>query len=327
MSRGGEAPGIGGSMTQVTVKASLANSPLAWMSGALIGFCAAALSMRGLSSRFDPIEANLFRSAGGLLCVLAFMAATRERPRAVSWGNVGAHLARNSFHWVGALLWTMSIATLPLATVFALEFTTPIWVAIFAVGFLGRRLSAAAVGALCLGFLGVLIVVAPSPTSIDRNAVFPLTTAVFFAVAILMTKTLTRRNSAANVVFWMMASHTVANLACLAWLSGFGRIWENLAQGGPELWLLPTLVLGGLVSQSCLTKALERGNEVVVMTLDFLRLPLIAVAGYLIYGETVGLHTALGGGAILAAVAIVTVWGKPERAPAKPAPGAEACPT
>lgn len=314
-------------MTQPAVKPSLARSPAAWMTGALIGFCAAALSMRGLSTRFDPMEANLARSAGGLLCVLAFMIAMRQRPRAGSWRNVRAHLVRNSFHWVGALLWATSVATLPLATVFSLEFTTPIWVAILGAAFLGRRLSAACVGGLLLGFVGVLIVVAPSPGSIDRDAVLPLATAVFFALTILMTKELTKRNGAANIVLWMMATQTVANVACVAATPGLEATWEKLSAGGPELWLLPSLVLGGLVSQFCLTKALENGNEVAVMTLDFLRLPLIAALGYLLYGEEVGLHTVLGGGAILAAVAVVTVLGKPGAEPVKavvPAPAATA---
>lgn len=311
-------------MTQVVAKSSLARSPVAWMSGALIGFCAAALAMRGITTRFDPVEANLFRSAGGLACVLAFMIATGDRPRAGSWRNVRSHLVRNAFHWIGALLWATSVATLPLATVFSLEFTTPIWVAILGAAFLGRRVSATCIGGLLLGFVGVLMVIAPSPDSIDRNAVLPLATAVFFAMAILMTKELTKRNGAANIVFWMMATQTVANVVCVALGPGLGETWAKVAAGGPELWLVPSLVLGGLLSQFCLTKALENGNEVAVMTLDFLRLPLIAALGYLLYAEEIGLHTVLGGGIILASVAVVTLFGKPGAEPVKPVAPASA---
>ena len=298
-------------MTQVSAKVPSLRSPQLWMTGALFAFCAVALSMRGISARFDPFESNLFRSAGGLACILSFMLATGDRPRAGSWDNVRTHLVRNSFHWVGTLLWVASVATLPLATVFSLEFTTPIWVAVFAAAFLGRRIPGASVVGLLLGFLGVMIVVAPSPSSIDRHALLPLGTAVFFAIAILMTKALTKRNKAINVVFWMMAVQTCLNLASVAWNTGLGHTLGKLAEGGDELWLLPAIILGGLASQFCLTKALETGNEVVVMTLDFLRLPLIAALGYALYGEEVGLHTILGGGAILVAVALVTLAGKP----------------
>ena len=288
------------------------------MTGALLGFCAAAVSMKGLAPRFDPFEANLIRNTGGLLCVLAYMALAGDKPRALDRKNVAAHLVRNAFHWAGVLCWTVSVTVLPLATVFSLEFTTPIWVAVIAAVFLGRSIPPACAAGLAIGFGGVLLVVSPSPGSFDSRTVFPLATAVFFALAVIMTKSLTRRNTVANVLFWMMATQMLANAIGVCLSAGPAAFVTKLRQEGSDLWLLPLLVLGGLVSQLCLTKALESGNEVVVMTLDFLRLPLISVLGFLLFGETVGANTLVGGVAVLAAVTIVSVWGKPSEAgPAK----------
>ena len=58
-------------------------------------------------------------------------------------------------------MWTLAIALLPLATVFALEFTTPAWTTLLAVLFLGERITGGRLTALVCGLVGVLVIVRP----------------------------------------------------------------------------------------------------------------------------------------------------------------------
>ena len=66
----------------------------------------------------------------------------------------GLHAWRNGLHLLGQACWVYALSALPLATVFAIEFTSPIWTALFAATFLGERITAMRLLAIALGFLG-----------------------------------------------------------------------------------------------------------------------------------------------------------------------------
>ncbi len=83
-------------------------------------------------------------------------------------------MLRNVFHFAGQAIWAWGVVVLPLATVFAIEFTTPAWVALFAVLFLGERMTAARLAAIGLGFLGVLVVLRPGLDGFRIEAVVVL---------------------------------------------------------------------------------------------------------------------------------------------------------
>lgn len=271
-----------------------------WMTGALLAFCGVALSIRALAPHADLFEVNAIRTGGGLLAVSIYLLASGRAPLVGDVPNLGMHALRNLVHWGASLLWTASITLLPLATVFALEFTTPLWVAIFAVLFLGQRVGAVTFVGLCAGLAGAFIIIRPDAASFDGLASLPLATAAALAVATLMTKQLTRRNGVADILFWMMALQFAANLSALAWNGKLSGWFNGLASPAVALPAL-ALVAGGLASQVCLTKALRVGSPVSVCSFDFLRVPMIAAIGFFLYGEQVGLHTALGALVIVAA--------------------------
>jgi len=176
---------------------------------------------------------------------------------------------------------------LPFATVFALEFTTPAWVALLAALFLHERLTASRAGSVILGFLGVVIIVRPGLASFQPMALLVLFAALTFAISLIVTKKLTGQVSTFTVIFWMNAMQLPIALAYPLFVA---------ASGGPPLFvfrlgadsLLPVIVLGivGLTSHYCLTNAFRSGDATVVVPLDFLRIPLIALIGWLFYGET-----------------------------------------
>jgi drug/metabolite transporter (DMT)-like permease len=183
-------------------------------------------------------------------------------------------------------LWALAVTLLPFATVFALEFTTPAWVALLAALFLHERLTASRAGSVVLGFLGVVIIVRPGLASFQPMALLVLFAALTFAISLIVTKKLTGQVSTFTVIFWMNAIQLPIALAYPAFVA---------TSGGPSLFvfrlgvdsLLPLIVLGivGLTSHFCLTNAFRSGDATVVVPLDFLRIPLIALIGWLFYGE------------------------------------------
>ena len=140
----------------------LANSSLRgalWMSGAVLSFCLMAIAARQLLAHMGPFEVVLMRSIVMLLIVLALV--PRAGVAALRTGRFGLHALRNGVHFCGQYLWVFSIGALPLATVFAIEFTMPVWTVLLAAFFLHERITYPRVVAIGLGLIGVLVILRP----------------------------------------------------------------------------------------------------------------------------------------------------------------------
>ncbi|QIE47390.1 DMT family transporter [Pseudohalocynthiibacter aestuariivivens] len=257
------------------------------MTGAIASFSLMAISGRAVSFELDTFEIMLFRSAVGLIVVLivAGMAGTLNQ---VSRRHLGLHLQRNICHFAGQNLWFLAITLIPLAQVFALEFTAPLWALLMAPFVLGERLTRVRVLAAMTGFIGILIVARPAPDTISIGMLAGITAAVGFAGAAVLTRKLTRSESLTCILVYMTAMQSVLGIVC-AGIDGD----IALPSAGSVPWLI-LIALCGLVAHFCLTKALMIAPASVVMPFDFVRLPLIAVVGALIYGEVLDIYVFIG---------------------------------
>jgi drug/metabolite transporter (DMT)-like permease len=170
------------------------------------------------------------------------------------------------------------VTLLPLASVFALEFTSPAWVAVLALLVLGERLTPSRLGVLGLGFAGVLVVLRPGLATFQPASLLVLAAALGYAVASTLTKKLTASTTTFAILFWMNAIQLPMGLA--------GSDWTFPARlGAADLPALLGVAVSGLVSHFCLTNAFRAGDATLVVSLDFVRIPLIALVGRVVYGE------------------------------------------
>lgn len=266
----------------------------AWMLGTLASFSAMAVAARHATARLDTFEIMLYRSLIGF-AVLCLILTAAGRWRAVNTERLWLHFLRNLCHFGGQNLWLLAVALIPLAHVFALEFTVPIWIALAAPLILGERLTRFRLGSALVGFLGILIVTRPDTAVLGPGHLAALSAAIFFAGSALSTKLLTRGTTTACILFWLTLMQAVMGLA-------FAGYDGEIALPGREA-LGPVAVIGltGLTAHYCLTSALARAPASVVMPVDFLRLPLIAVVGMLVFDEPLELMVFLGAGIIFAA--------------------------
>jgi drug/metabolite transporter (DMT)-like permease len=219
---------------------------------------------------------------------------------------------RNGVHFASQVAWASSLTLLPLATVFSLEFTMPAWTALLAAMFLHERLTPSRIGAVILGFIGVLVIIRPGFEAFRPAAFLVLGAAFGYAIALTITKRLTATDSAFAIVLWMNIIQLPLNLA-----------------GSDPLFVLklttaqivPMIGLGvaGLASHYCLSNAFRAGEASLVVPIDFLRIPLIAVVGWWLYGETVDIFVFVGAGLIVSGI----IWNlRAETArPRTPVPG------
>lgn len=270
-----------------------------WMAGALVSFSALAISIRSLASGLNVYEILAIRNVGGILALLAYALVARQKIAGPF--PLGIHLLRNVFHAGGQTAWAYGVTVLPLATVFSLEFTSPAWTTIFAVLFLREQLTVPRLGAVLLGFIGVMVILRPGLEGFQPAALIVLGAALCFGVQLTTTKFLTSSNSVLTIMVWMNVMQLPMYLA-VNWSTG-GPLWFGDRLTWQMAPALAALCLAGLMAHVCLTNAFRYGDAMMVVPMDFLRIPVIATVGVLLYGERFDPVILLGAAIIVSGIA------------------------
>jgi drug/metabolite transporter (DMT)-like permease len=201
------------------------------------------------------------------------------------------HVARNLIHYGAQLCWFFALTLIPIGQVVAIEFTMPIWTAILAVSFLGERMTVWKVAAIVLGLVGVLVIVRPATGQINPGQLIALAAAVGFGISIALVKFLTRTENTLSILFWMLVVQSVAGF----FPTLFVWVWPT-----PYVWgWLVVIAICGTFSHFCMVRAMLYADATIVIPMDFLRVPLTATAGWLLYSERLDLLTVVGAALIL----------------------------
>ena len=267
----------------------------AWMVGAMLSFSLMAVSGRELATSLNTFEIMLYRSIIGFLIVLVigYFAKTLGE---IKGDRLGLHLFRNFAHFSGQNLWFLAVASIPFSQLFALEFSTPVWVALLAPLFLGEALTRQRGLAVIMGFAGVLIVARPDINQFDFAIVAAVACAICFAGSMMATKKLTSDQSITCILFWLTLMQLAMGLLATAFI---GTI--TFPEGINITWIV-IVGVGGLTAHFCITNALALAPAIIVVPLDFMRLPLISVIGFLAYGEAFELPILVGAVTIFIAI-------------------------
>jgi len=267
-----------------------------WMVGALASFSAMAIGGRELSSELTTFQILFVRSLVGLIVVSAIL--TWAGWGQLRFGRFGTHFVRNTIHFAAQYGWFLGIAFIPLAEVFAIEFTTPIWTAILAVVFLGERATRGRIATIIIGFVGILIILRPGAEVISIPALAVLGAAIGYACSYAFTKSLGRTDTPLTIIFFM----TVIQLPM-----AFFPALTDWSLPSPALWpWAVTVGVAALSAHYCIARALRLADAIVVVPMDFLRLPLIAIVGVLVYAEPLD-PWVLAGGVIIFAGNLINV--------------------
>jgi drug/metabolite transporter (DMT)-like permease len=273
-----------------------------WMTGALLSFSVMAVSIRALSATLSIIEILAVRAALGIAIIGVVVAARPELRHTIGTGRLGLHVVRNTMHFASQYLWAMSLLLLPLATVFALEFTMPAWTILLAPMLLGERMTTSRIGAVVLGLAGVLVILRPGIEAFQPAALLVLVAAFGYGAQNIATKKLTMTESTVAIVFWMNVIQFILALIIVALLGSGLRFVGKI--GADLLPAIAGLGSAGLFAHYCLSNAFRAGDASVVVPLDFLRIPLIAVVGWWLYAEALDVFVFAGAGLIITGI----VW-------------------
>jgi drug/metabolite transporter (DMT)-like permease len=256
-----------------------------WMSGTLASFMAMAVGGRELAGQLSTFQILFFRSVIG--CLIVGFLLWCGNWRQILTKQLRVHLLRNIAHFGGQFGWFYGIALIPLAEVFALEFTVPVWTAVLATVLLREQITRARVGAIILGVLGVFLILRPGLAVIRPASLVVLGSAFCYALSHTLTRRLALVDTPLTILFYM----TIIQLP-------LGLVTSIFDWMTPSLAMLPWIMVVGVAALSghyCMARALAIADAIVVVPMDFLRLPLIAAVGFLFYGESLDWFVLAGG--------------------------------
>jgi drug/metabolite transporter (DMT)-like permease len=262
-----------------------------WMAGWLALMLIVAVAGRETTRELNVFEIMEARSVLGFFMLYplvrmngGFAAMRTSRPL--------QHIGRNLIHYAAQLGWLFALTLIPLGQVVSIEFTMPIWTAILAASFLGERMTVWKIAAIVLGLVGVIVIVRPETGQINPGQLIALAAAVGFGISVAMMKSLTRTESTVAVIFWMLVIQSAVGffpaLHVWKWPSAYAFGW------------IVVIAFCGTFSHYCMARAMLHADATVVLPMDFLRVPLTATAGWLIYSERLDAFTVLGAALILA---------------------------
>jgi drug/metabolite transporter (DMT)-like permease len=261
-----------------------------WMAGWLALMLIVAIAGRETTRELNVFQIMEIRSILGFFMLYplvringGFAAMKTSRPL--------QHIGRNLIHYAAQLSWFFALTLIPLAQVVSIEFTMPIWTAILAASFLGERMTVWKILAIVLGVLGVIIIVRPATGDINPGQLIALGAAVGFGISVVMMKSLTRTETTLSIIFWMLVIQSAAgffpSLCVWRWPSAYAFGW------------IAVIAFCGTFSHYCMARAMLHADATVVLPMDFLRVPLTAITGWLIYSERLDIFTLLGAALIL----------------------------
>lgn len=255
-----------------------------WGLGMVAGLSGVSIAIRTLKPDIAVEELLFFRALVGLIAITLIMAPKGWRgliPR-----RPGLQIVRNLFHMSAQYCMFSAVVIIPLAEVTALEFTVPLITALMAAPLLKEKIGRTRWIGMIVGFIGILFVVRPVFEVVPPAMLIAIFGAVLFSYNTILVKILSEVEEASTMVFVMNVIQTLVLLgpALYVWTS---PEWHHLP------WLL-LLGLSGILTHYCLSRALAIADVSVVLPLDFLRLPFIALIAYWVWGETFSPWSAIG---------------------------------
>lgn len=265
------------------------------MLGSTLAFGLMAIAIR-YATRYVPTqEVAFFRNAFGLLALLPMLIRPGSAPLRTQ--QLPRYFLRSAIGLASMLCAFWAIGHLPISQAISLSYSTPLFVTIAAVLWLGETVRLRRWAAVIIGFIGVLIIVRPGSTSFTPGTLVAVGAAVLSSLGAIQIKQLTRVDSADTVVFYTYVFWVPLSLvpALFVWVWPTGLAW---------VWLVATGVLGTL-GQLLWTRALRLGEVSALTPISFMQLPLVSLLGWLLFNETLDRWTVIGAAIILGANAYI----------------------
>lgn len=261
-----------------------------WILTSVLGATGMSLCVRALGGVLPLVEIIAVRCAIGLAVAMALVIWLRSGPifnERWRW-----HLARGGLT-IGALYFGYwSLTNLPMATATVLFFTAPLWVTVFSIPIFKEHVGWRRTLAMASGFIGVIVVLRPSPAGVDLAMMVPLMSSLCFATVLLIGKHLSRSDPPEFMMTFAMGMALIvsAPFAVMEWVT------PDLAS-----WLLLIGVsIAGLIRSYADIRAYSTGEPAVLVPVQYTRLIFVSIGAYIFFQEVPDNFTIAGATVIVA---------------------------
>ncbi len=265
------------------------------MLASTMAFGLMAVTIRLATAHVPTQEVAFFRNAFGLLALLPMLMRPGRSPLRTQ--QLPRYFLRSAIGLGSMLCGFWAVGHLPLSQAISLSYSTPLFVTIAAVLWLGEKVRIRRWAAVIVGFIGVLVIVRPGHHGFEPGTLIAVLAALLSALVAIQIKQLTRVDGADTVVFYTYVFWVPLSLlpALFVWTWPTGIAW---------LWLVATGIFG-TAGQLLWTRALRLGEVSALTPISFMQLPLVALCGWLLFGETLDRWTVIGAAIILGSNAYI----------------------
>ena len=266
------------------------------MLGAMILFSTMGVFIKLSSSQLHPLEVVFFRNFLALFFLTPWI--FHQRATVFKSNRKKLYTLRAVFNVVGMAAGFTALTLIPLAEATALSFTAPLFATLGAVLILGEIVRQRRIIAIFFGFVGMLIILRPGIEAVSPGALLAIANAITIAITVLIVKKLTTTEKPITIVAYMALLQTPMALipALFYWE------WPSLITW---TWLF-CLAGAGTIGHLMYTKAIQLAEVSQLQPIDFVRLPIIALFGYIVFAEQPSIWVWIGGAVIFLSTAYVT---------------------
>ncbi|MCW5772239.1 MAG: DMT family transporter [Rhodospirillaceae bacterium] len=275
------------------------NIPLAtlWALGAAFGWTSMAVVVRYLEGRVPSWDVSFYRALTALLIGAAPMYLMKGRRLSALLPRrelTGAYLVRGVIMFLAQAAYYFALMHMPLADASVLNATAPIFSAVMAIFLLHERVGADRWFFIMVGFAGVLVIIQPGFHSVPVEALLALLSAALFALSSILNKRLVTIESGTSIVYGTNFYIAIAGL-------GVVLIWGTIPRP-TDLLIVALIGIAGAAAQYCISRALAHAEVSYISPFEFLRVPLIAFAAWMLFGQVPPLIFGLGALLVFAGV-------------------------
>ncbi|MEM7438745.1 MAG: DMT family transporter [Pseudomonadota bacterium] len=269
---------------------------IGWMAVTGLFFVSVTGIVRYLGSDIPAAQSAFLRYAIGLLLLLPFLGPILRADTSLRLHGLFA--LRGLAHGAGVVLWFYAMARIPIAEVTALNYLSPIYIAIGAAVFLGEKLAVRRIAAIVAAFVGAMIILRPGFQDLNAGQNAMIIVAPIFAVSYLLAKSVSMQSNA-TVVVGMLTIYVTVVLAPMAWWVWQPVSWVEIG------WLTLVAVLA-TAGHWTMTKALAAAPLAVTQPVTFLQLVWATLLGVIAFGEAADTYVMAGGAVIIASVSFIS---------------------
>ncbi len=271
-----------------------AHRAVAWMLLASVAFGSGSALVKWTAGQAGVATVIFGRS---LVITLALLTWSQLRGASLYVGNRRRMLWRCTVGLSAMTCYFYAVQQIPLSNAVTLQYTAPLFVALFSGAMLRERVSSLVYGCIALSFVGTVLIVSPSLRSVDIDALVALISGVLSAFAYLAVRGLRTSATPDGVVFWFALFCTLATLPLAA--SELPRL------ALPEVLAITGVGICAGVGQTGMTRAYQAARAAYIGAFSYATVLVGGIYGWLLFHQTLVWGDALGAALIVGSGALL----------------------